>query len=106
MKLTGSESADDKVFKFNVELTSDNDEIASMLDNKKTYGDVTIENGTGSFYLSNGKSVTMTGIPAGVRYNISEVEDSDYETTLTGGNGVISSDNEAIINCTIKRNQK
>ena len=106
LEADGSESTDDKVFKFNVELTSDNDEIASMLDNKKTYGDVTIENGTGSFYLSNGKSVTMTGIPAGVRYNISEVEDSDYETTLTGGNGVISSDNEAVINCINKKKPK
>ena len=106
LEADGSESADDKVFKFNVELTSDNDEIASMLDNKKAYGDVTIENGTGSFYLSNGKSVTMAGIPAGVRYNISEVEDSDYETTLTGGNGVISSDNEAVINCINKKKPK
>lgn len=96
----GSPSTDDKMFKFNIELSSDDDKISVMLANKKEYGDVTIDGGKGSFYLSNGGSVNLTGIPAGVKYHITENADDGYESVLTNEDGTIQKDKTATVTCT------
>lgn len=103
LEADGSPSTDDKIFKFNIELSSDDDKISVMLVNKKNYGDVTIEGGKGSFYLSNGGSVNLTGIPAGVKYHITEDAADSYESVLTNGDGTIRKDETATVTCTNTR---
>lgn len=103
LEADGSPSTDDKIFKFNIELSSDDDKISVMLVNKKNYGDVTIEGGKGSFYLSNGGSVNLTGIPAGVKYHITEDAADSYESVLTNGDGTIQKDETATVICTNTR---
>lgn len=96
----GSPSTDDKIFKFNMELSSVDDKISAMLANKKDYGDVTIEGGKGYFYLSNGGNVNLTGIPVGVKYHITEDATDGYESVLTNGDGTIQKDETATVTCT------
>lgn len=103
LEADGSPSTDDKIFKFNIELSSDDDKISVMLVNKKNYGDVTIEGGKGSFYLSNGGSVNLTGIPAGVKYHITEDATDGYESVLTNGDGAIQKNKTATVTCTNTR---
>lgn len=103
LEADGSPSTDDKIFKFNIELSSDDDKISVMLVNKKNYGDVTIEGGKGSFYLSNGGSVNLTGIPTGVKYHITEDAADSYESVLTNGDGTIQKDETATVTCTNTR---
>lgn len=103
LEADGSPSTDDKIFKFNIELSSDDDKISVMLVNKKNYGEVTIEGGKGSFYLSNGGSVNLTGIPAGVKYHITEDAADSYESVLTNGDGTIQKDETATVTCTNTR---
>ena len=103
LEADGSPSTDDKIFKFNIELSSDDDKISVMLVNKKNYGDVTIEGGKGSFYLSNGGNVNLTGIPAGVKYHITEDATDGYESVLTNENGTIQKNKTATVTCTNTR---
>lgn len=106
LEADGSPSTDDKIFKFNIELSSDDDKISVMLANKKEYGDVTIYGGKGSFYLSNGGSVNLAGIPAGVKYHITENADDGYESVLTNGDGTIQKDRIAVVTCTNTKKAK
>lgn len=100
LEADGSPSTDDKIFKFNIELSSDDDKISVMLANKKEYGDVTIDGGKGSFYLSNGGNVNLAGIPAGVKYHITEDATDGYESVLTNGDGAIQKDMTTRVTCT------
>lgn len=100
LEADGSPSTDDKIFKFNIELSSDEDKISAMLANKKDYGDVTIEGGKGYFYLSNGGSICLAGIPAGVKYHITEDAADGYESALTNGDGIIQKDMITMVTCT------
>ena len=103
LEADGSPSTDDKIFKFNIDLSSDDDKISVMLVNKKNYGDVTIEGGKGSFYLSNGGNVNLTGIPAGVKYHITEDATDGYESVLTNEDGTIQKNKTATVTCTNTR---
>lgn len=102
----GTESTDNNVFKFDIEFTSDNADTTAALVEKKAYGDVTVENGKGSFYLSNGQQVKMTGLPAGISYKITEAENTDYEVSWTADSGVITKDAEATAICVNKKKPK
>lgn len=106
LEADGSPSTDDKIFKFNIELSSDDDKISVMLANKKEYGDVTIDGGKGSFYLSNGGSVNLTGIPTGVKYHITENATDGYESALTNGDGIIQKDRTTRVTCTNTKKAK
>lgn len=103
LEADGSPSTDDKIFKFNIELSSDDDKISVMLANKKEYGDVTIDGGKGSFYLPNGGSVRLAGIPVGVKYHITEDATDGYKSVLTNGDGTIQKDETETVTCTNTR---
>lgn len=100
LEADGSPSTDDKIFKFNIELSSDDDKISVMLANKKEYGDVTIDGGKGSFYLQDGGSVNLTGIPAGVKYHITEDTPDGYESVIANRNGIIQKNETVTVTCT------
>ena len=100
LEADGSPSTDDKIFKFNIELSSDDDKISVMLANKKEYGNVTIDGGKGSFYLPNGGSARLAGIPAGVKYYITEDTSDGYESVIANRNGIIQKNKTVTVTCT------
>lgn len=59
-----------------------------------TFGDMTFTNGEAAFTLAHGETKTAVGLPAGVSYVVTELDqDQDgYATTYVGEQGVIESD--------------
>ncbi len=47
-----------------------------------------VENGTATFLLRHGQSITISGLPAGTTYEVTE-EAGDYSPTVSGGSGTI-----------------
>ena len=58
------------------------------------YGDMKFANGVASFTLKHGETKTATGLPAGIRYSVSEsgAEEDGYAVTSNGASGQISAD--------------
>ena len=73
----------ERVFGFTVLL---DDQTVSGL-----YGELWFDAGLASFELAGGQSVSITGLPAGVRYVVTETDANadGYATSSTGENGVI-----------------
>ena len=64
-----------------------------------TFGDVTFSKGVGTVSLVNGKSAKITGLPAGVAYEVTEPDyytEQNYRTTSTGEKGSIKT-NETLM---------
>lgn len=85
----------DREFTINIEL---NDKSIN-----KTFGDITFVNGGAKFTLKNGESKTATGLPANIRYTITEDEANKdyYKTSYVNNSGLIIKDitiNAEIIN--------
>ena len=83
----------DEVFKFNIEFTTEDKEVKEALKGTKTYGDVTLTDGKGSFYISKDQTINIKGVPskndekgnALVKFKISEEDNSNkYDCTLYG----------------------
>lgn len=75
-------------FRFDLQLSSDEQELAQKLSGTATYGDVTFTNGQGMVYLRGGESVSLSGIPADVKWKISETAVEGYTTAIVGGSSV------------------
>ena len=54
-----------------------------------TYGDHTFNNGKLAFQLKHGEDLTITGLPEGATYKVTEAEVAGYTTTKTGDAGTI-----------------
>ena len=57
-----------------------------------TYGDIAFTKGVATFALKHGESKTAAGLPAGIRYSVSEqsANQDGYATTATGETGIIA----------------
>lgn len=57
-----------------------------------TFGDMTFTNGVASFTLKHGESRTVTGLPVGITYAVTETEanQNGYSTTAAGDTGTIT----------------
>lgn len=83
----------DEVFKFNIEFITEDEEIKKALSGTKVYGDVTLTDGKGSFYMSKDQSVYISGVPTKndkygkslVRFKISEESVSDKYSCVYSG---------------------
>ena len=89
--VTGDFGNKNTSFAFTISFDS-NDDNAVSFTRSDTNASVSFENSAASVEVSlkHGETVTFTGLPAGVTYNISEAEnenDTGYTTTITG-NGV------------------
>ena len=85
-KVIAGDGADaNQNFKFTITLSSDDDTIAKKLEGSTTFGDVSFTGGVATVYLKGGESVSLSDIPAGVAYKISEDAVSGYTTTISGG---------------------
>lgn len=103
-KTVSGEGADTgKSFDFTLHLT---DESGAALTDDYSYavfgGDGSqISTGTigdgGTFSLSHGQTITVTGLPAGTQYSVTEVQTEDYTSEIVSGqaSGMIQADAEA-----------
>ena len=81
---TVSGNAADKNKEFTFTLTlSKNGEI---IPGEVTYGDLTFKDGKYTFTLKHNGSVTITGIPAGLDYTVTESDNNGYTVTVNGEN--------------------
>lgn len=53
------------------------------------FNEVTFHNGVAVFTLKHGESVTASGLPAGIRYTVTESDNSGYTVTAAGDTGTI-----------------
>ena len=75
-------------FRFDLQLYTENQTLEKKLKGTSTYGDVTFTDGKGMVYLEHGESVTLSGIPAGVNWEIAETPTDGYTTAISGGTPV------------------
>lgn len=75
-------------FRFDLRLHTEDSTLKEKLEGISTYGDVTFTDGKGTVYLEHGESVTMSGIPAGVYWEIAETPTDGYTTKINGGTPV------------------
>lgn len=59
------------------------------------FNEVTFHNGVAVFTLKHGESVTASGLPAGIRYTVTESDNSGYTVTAAGDTGTIEADKTA-----------
>ena len=74
------------------------------VDGKTTTNPTTISVGTSeTFYLKNNETLTLSNIPYGTEYTVTEANLDDYVETITGGDnnngtGVVDSESETLVN--------
>lgn len=56
------------------------------------YGDMFFKNGTAAFTLSNGETMTATGLPDETEYTVTETNAEGYEVTYTNQSGTLKDD--------------
>ncbi len=61
-----------------------------------TYGGMTFVNGTASFTLRHGESLTASGLPADVSYTVTETDNEGYTVASLGETGTIPANGEAV----------
>lgn len=85
----GSTYGPNEYFKFNIHLSSDNAELAPLIDGDHVFGNISFKDGDGFVYLATGDTVTLDKIPDGVNYTITEDKNEDYNISWSGttGNG-------------------
>ncbi|MBQ8935488.1 MAG: hypothetical protein IJ049_03690, partial [Oscillospiraceae bacterium] len=77
-----TQAEQEKKFTFTIEL--DNDEINGL------YGDLIFKDGVATAYLAHGETVTVSGLPVGVKYTVTEKTYAGYTTTYMGETGTIA----------------
>lgn len=80
--VSGNAASTTKEFTFKVMLLQN----ANMLKGEVTYGNVKFTNGVATFKLKHNESVTITGIPAGLNYAVTESDNNGYTVTVNGQN--------------------
>ena len=88
----GNNIESDELFKFNVEIITEDEEVKSAISEEKKFGDVTFQNGKGSFYISANQTVKIKDVPTKltelggtfVTVKFTEVNNKDYTTTYAG----------------------
>lgn len=80
--VSGNAASTTKEFTFTVTLMQNGD----TPNNEVTFGDVTFINGVATFKLKARDSKTITGIPAGFDYTVTESDNNGYTVTVNGQN--------------------
>lgn len=84
--VSGNAASTTKEFTFKVMLLQN----ANMLKGEATYGSVTFTNGEATIKLKHKESVTITGIPAGLNYAVTESDNNGYTVTVNGENTTLA----------------
>ena len=93
-EVAGNLGEKDREFAFRVILKGTSTAGVKAREIDGIHGDVEFNGGKAGFTLKHGESVKITGIPAGLEYEVEETDaDKDgYVTTATGDTGMITSD--------------
>lgn len=91
--VTGTGADKSQNFQFHITLSAETEELKSLLLGSHTYGEVPFRDGKGLVYLKDGGTVSMTDIPAGVTWTITETGSEGYVTSFTGGDAVDGQEN-------------
>lgn len=84
--VSGNAASTTKEFTFKVMLLQN----VNMLKGEATYGSVTFTNGEATITLKHNESVTITGIPAGLNYAVTESDNNGYTVTVNGENTTLA----------------
>ena len=87
--VSGNRGDTSKGFRFTVPLGD------TSIDGK--YGDMTFHDGVAEFTLKHGQSMKATGLPAGIRYTVTESDNAGYTVTSTGETGSIVAGDTAVV---------
>ena len=85
--VSGSQGSTTKNFTFTITLGD------TSINGK--FNEVTFHNGVAVFTLKHGESITASGLPAGIRYTVTESDNSGYTVTTAGDTGTIEADKTA-----------
>lgn len=80
--VSGNAASTTKEFTFTLTLSKNGEIITGEV----TYGDLTFKDGKYTFTLKHNGSVTITGIPAGLDYTVTESDNNGYTVTVNGEN--------------------
>ena len=88
----GNNIESDELFKFNVEIITEDEEVKNAISGEKKFGDVTFQDGKGSFYISAGQTVKIKDVPTKltelggtfVTVKFAEENNKDYTTRYAG----------------------
>lgn len=80
----GNEASKSKSFNFTVHLDD------SSINGK--YGNITFKDGVAKFLLKHGEKFIAIGLPAGIKYKVTENENKGYIVTSIGDKGIIKKD--------------
>ena len=91
-----TEAEEKKKFTFTITLGKDENgkEINGL------YGDLIFKNGVATAYLAHGETVTVSGLPVGVTYEVTEETYTGYTTTYSGATGAIQQDETQAVTVT------
>ncbi len=87
--VSGNRSSTQRDFTFTVTLRDANGNLLAGTYPFTGSREGDVENGTATFLLRHGQSITISGLPAGTTYEVTE-EAGDYSPTVTGGTGTIT----------------
>lgn len=87
--VSGNAASTTKEFTFKVMLLQN----ANMLKGEVTYGNVKFTNGEATIKLKHNESKTITGIPAGLNYAVTESDNNGYTVTVNGINTTMATGN-------------
>lgn len=93
----GNRGETDRAFTFTVTLTGKSQTSIEANTINGKFGDMTFENGKATFMLKHGESITASGLPAGLTYNVEETDANTdgYTTSNSGNTGTIPSGDTA-----------
>lgn len=74
-------------FKFHVKLSSTDADLTKMLSGEQVYGTTTFQDGEAVVYLAADEELSLTDLPSGIHYEITEEENEDYDVTWTSTAG-------------------
>lgn len=87
--VSGNRSSTQRDFTFTVTLRDANGNLLAGTYPYTGSHEGNVENGTATFPLRHGQSITISGLPAGTAYEVSE-EAGDYSPTVSNGSGTIT----------------
>lgn len=79
-QVTGDQASAEDEFAFRITLTG-----VSDADANRTYSGIAFTNGVAEITLHGGESVRISGLPAGAKYTVEEIDGLDYTLTSSSG---------------------
>ena len=95
-------------FVFTITLTDNTESqaIAPLLEGTKVFGGLAFTDGVATITLAHDESYTVTGLPAGASYIVTEAPEEAYTTTSTGSEGFISEGVTKVAEFVNRRNEE